>query len=489
MTTVPFNVTALDTSVATSRSAQMQNSPPPQLQSTDATAVFYVKLSDMSSVFKFQTDATDLNDLSSSDVKYYVFKKNWSHQLKLNFTHAMMNKNESNGALTNGGGTGAFTPSKSLIKHDFLRYIALTLFNTINGVDLFANETEMLENLAYQGEITRVGIESVLDTISTTSADITMNVDTFGNRYLTDFDNTITNISRELFNQIVHYDSSRLSSILNTEEIQSIPFIENDSLNIKLTIIPTENQHLLTGVSEILERTYNIKIIMKTDISGSNTVVVDSVSFPNSYPYASNVINIPANTPAVYADASPPQSIPIMRYGYNGWYYTNSDSWVNVDPTVRDKINWYLPPNSEISTVGDLRYIRMNLCVFNRTSTPFITVYTKATGSGDTGGWFKSKRNYIIWNANSLTNGTKYCFYVNLNSYNTAPLSIGHNNSLLTLSNVASSNVGSFASTEVLFAISIGSDSGTARGNVEFTLSNVIIGDASGEKEYGYLAV
>jgi len=78
---------------------------------------------------------------------------------------------------------------------------------------------------------------------------------------------------------------------------------------------------------------------------------------------------------------------------------------------------------------------------------------------------------------------------VNLNSYNTTPLSIGHNNALLALSNVASSNVGSFASTEVLFAISIGSDSGTARGNVEFTLSNVIIGDASGEKEYGFLAV
>lgn len=488
MSTVPFNVTALDTSVERSRSAQIENSPP-QLPLTDATAVFYVKLSDMSSVFKFQTDATNLNDLSNSEVKYYVFKKNWSHQLKLNFSHAMMNKNESIGALTNNGGAVEFAPSKLLVKHDFLRYIALTLFNTINGVDLFSNETEMLENLAYQGEVTRVGIESVLDTISTTSPDITMNIDASGNRYMTDSDNTITNISRELLNQIVHYDSSRLEPILNTQEIQSIPFIENDSLNIKLTILPTENQHLLTGVSEILERTYNIKIVMKTDISGLNTVVTDSVSYPNSYPYSANLINIPANTPAVYADASPPQPIPIVRYGYNGWYYTNSDSWVNVNPTVYNKINWYLPPNSEISTVGDLRYIRMNLCVFNRTSTPFITIYTKATGNGDTGGWYKSKRTYIILNANSLTNGTKYCFYVNLNSHNTAPLSIGHNNMLLTLNNIASSNVGSFASTEVLFAISIGSDSGASRGNVEFTLLNVIIGDTSGEKEYGYLPV
>ena len=258
-------------------------------------------------------------------------------------------------------------------------------------------------------------------------------------------------------------------------------------MNIKLTVATNPNQHLLTGVDEIPVRTYNVKLVMKTDIIGLNTVVFDSLAYPNSYPYSGNVISIDANTPAVYADGSPPQAIPTVRYGYNGWYYTNTDAWVNVSPTVRNKINWYLAPNVATSTVADIRYIRMNLCVFNRVSTPFITVYTKATGSGDAGGWYKSKRNYIIGDANSLSNGGKYCFYVNLNSYTTAPVIIGHTNAVLTLSGVSSSNVGSFASNEVLFAISIGSDSGAARGNVEFTLSSVIIGDASGEKEYGYM--
>jgi hypothetical protein len=403
----------------------------------------------------------------------------------------MMDKTDSSGALTasggGGGGGASFEPTKSLVKHDFIRYIALHLFNTIYGVDLFANENEMLENLAYHGEVTRVGIESVLDTISTTSADITMNTDNSGNRYLTNTENSISNISRELLCQIGDNDPSRLSTIVNTPGIQSIPFLENDSLNIKLTVATNPNQHLLTGVNEIPLRTYNVKLIMKTDISGLNTVVFDSLAYPNSYPYSGNVISIAANTPAVYADGSPPQAIPTVRYGYNGWYYANTDAWVNVSPTVRNKINWYLAPNSATSTVADLRYIRMNLCVFNRVSTPFITVYTKATGSGDAGGWYKSKRNYIIGDANSLTNGGKYCFYVNLSSYTTAPVIIGHTNAVLTLSGVSSSNVGSFASNEVLFAISIGSDSGAARGNVEFTLSSVIIGDASGEKEYGYM--
>ena len=488
MSSVPFCVEALDTSLEMSRSAYFSSSNA-QLPSTDATAVFYVKLSDMSSVFKFQTDATDINDLSGADIKYYVFRKNWPANLKLNFCHAMMDKTDSSGALTASGGGGgtSFEPTKSLIKHDFIRYIALHLFNTIYGVDLFANENEMLENLAYHGEVTRVGIESVLDTISTTSADITMDTDNSGNRYLTNTENSISNISRELLCQIGDNDPSRLNNIVNTPGIQSIPFLEDDSLNIKLTVATTPNQHLLTGVDEIPVRTYNVKLVMKTDISGLNTAVFDSLAYPNSYPYSGNVISIDANTPEVYADGSPPQAIPSVRYGYNGWYYTNTDAWVNVSPTVRNKINWYLAPNVATSTVADLRYIRMNLCVFNRVSTPFITVYTKATGSGDTGGWYKSKRNYIIWDANSLSNGGKYCFYVNLNSYTAAPVIIGHTNAVLTLSGVSSSNVGTFASNEVLFAISIGSDSGAARGNIEFTLSSVIIGDSSGEKEYGYM--
>ena len=54
--------------------------------------------------------------------------------------------------------------------------------------------------------------------------------------------------------------------------------------------------------------------------------------------------------------------------------------------------------------------------------------------------------------------------------------------------------VGAFGSGEVLFAYSIGTDSGSARGNVEFTLSGVVVGEGGGggavtEKEYGYIPV
>lgn len=104
----------------------------------------------------------------------------------------MLDRSESAGMLTGGG--GSFAANKSLVKHDFIRYISLHLFNTIHGVDFLNNETDLLENIVYYGDLARVGIMSVLDTIGTQSADITMAADASGNRYLTNTQTSNTNI-------------------------------------------------------------------------------------------------------------------------------------------------------------------------------------------------------------------------------------------------------------------------------------------------------
>jgi hypothetical protein len=494
---------------------------------SDPDAVFYVRLSDMRAVFQFQRGTgtgtgTSLNDEifdASSDIRYYVFRKYWPTALNLNPSHAMLDRNESSGMLIPGGagagaGTGAYSADKSLVKHDFIRYIALNLFNTIHGVDLFRNEEDIRENLAYYGEVARVGIMSVLDTVGTMSANITMAVDGSGNRYSTNEDMTVTNISRELMRQIAVSAPGRLVAIDEAEGggggggggggIQSIPLSENDTLNFKVVMEASPGQHALTNVAAIPARTYNIKLIMKSSVAEgayANTAVTDSVLFPNGYPYAANVYDISASNasvaPSVYADGSPPVPIPLIKYGYQGWYYTNSDAWVNPAPSVRNKINWYLLPNTATSTVGDLRYVRLNLHVFSRISTPFLTVYTKATGTGDAGGWYKSKRTYIVANAVAvLNNNTNYCFYMNWNGFSVAPFTVAHSDVALSLTTVGGGAVGAFGSAEVLFAYSIGTDSGSARGNVEFILSGVVVGEAGGgggggdavaEKEYGYI--
>jgi len=485
----------------------------------DADAVFYVKLSDMLSVFKFRTPTVydtsmNLNQAifdPSSNIRYYVFRKCWPTSLKINPSHAMLDRSESSGMLVGGGG-GSFASEKSLVKHDFIRYIALRLFNTIHGVDFLTNENELLENITYYGESARVGIMAVLDTIGTQSADITMEVDASGNRYLTNATTSVTNISRELLRQISLNVPDRLTALEDNGEggvIMSVPLVENDTLNIKLILEPSPGQHTLTNrEGAIPPRAYNIKLIITGESSGAlNTAVVDSVSFPNAYPYSPNVQDISASNlsaaSSVYADGSPPVPIPLIRYGYQGWYYTNSTSWVSPAPMTRNKINWYLPPNNvDATTVGDLRYIRLNLHIFSRVSVPFLTVYTKATGSGDSGGWYKSKRTYIIQNPTSSSSpltadNENYCFYMNWNGYSVLPFTVAHQNAGLSLSTVGggASAVGGFGSGEVVLAYTIGTDSGSSAGNVEFILSGVVIGeggsggDIVNETEYGFIPV
>ena len=502
--------------------------------SANSDAVFYVKLSDMLSVFKFRTPRETDGSLNlaifdaSSDIQYYVFRKCWPTSLKINPSHAMLDQSESSGMLTGGsggsGGSGAsFAANKSLVKHDFIRYISLQLFNTIHGVDFLSNESDLLENIVYYGESARVGIMAVLDTISTQSADITMAADVSGNRYLTNAQTSNTNISRELLRQIYLNVRERLSALQGASDasgggvMMSVPLVENDTLNIKVVIEPSAGQHTLTNrESAIPPRSYNIKLVIKNTVGGGsgsgsggggggiNTTVDDSVSFPNAYPYSSNVQDISASNlsvaPSVYADGSPPAPIPLIRYGYQGWYYTNSTSWVSAAPMTRNKINWYLPPNTAgVTTVGGLRYIRLSLHLFNHVSTPFVTVYTQPTGSGDAGGWYKSKRTYVCLfgataqDGTTVGSNTNYCFYVNWNGFSVSPFTIAHSNVGLSLSTVNGSAVGNFNSSEVIFAYSIGTNSTSAAGNVEFILSNVVVGEAGGvgggvvEKEYGFV--
>jgi len=47
---------------------------------------------------------------------------------------------------------------------------------------------------------------------------------------------------------------------------------------------------------------------------------------------------------------------------------------------------------------------------------------------------------------------------------------------------------GSFANGEGITSIALESDSSAAAGNVEFTLSSIVVGELSGEKEYGFEA-
>jgi hypothetical protein len=468
---ISFNVSALDSTLQMDISGTTLETIY-QLPASDATSVFYVKLADMKDVFKFQTDSFDVNDASLSDVRYYVYKNKWPSTIKLNPAHSMINVEGSSGMM---GSSGMFDQNKALLKHDYIRYLAYKLFRTIHGVDLFKNESDLLENLTYWGETIRNDIESKLDAISTTSSDETMTIDDSGNRFLTNDLTANTNISRELMMQIAGNSRNRLFDISGTTGIQSLPLMENDSFNILITVFAAENQNNLTGADSISSRTYNMKVVLKNDITGLNVPVIDSEMFPNAYPYSGNVAVITADSSSNYIDYSPPAALPVSRYGFNGWYYKNTSAWVTVDPTVRNKIKWSVSPNTGSTKVSDLQYLRANVKVYNKTSLPYITVYTAS-----------SKRAYVISNSASITNNGKYTFYANFNAYTRLPAVIDHTNQELTVSSSGALTQGSFDNNEIITRIALETDSSASYDAVEFTMSCIVVGETSGEKEHWF---
>jgi len=276
---INFTLSGLNANLTMDLSGTLAGEAPAALD-VSATAIYYVKTSDMLKVFKFQTDSFDVNDLSASDIKYYVFRDSsaWPTNLKINPAHAAM----SDGAkLTTG-----VDASKNLVKHDFVRYLAESLFNTVHGVDLFSNEDALLENIAEKGQGAREAIELALDNVNAVKASLG-SADASGYYYTTNALTGNTNICRELMRQIANGAASRFAATVASPLHQSVPLVNGDTLNFKVTVAAATNQHDLTGrTGPFDERVYKIKLILCADGDISNNIVpVDSANYPLEYPY------------------------------------------------------------------------------------------------------------------------------------------------------------------------------------------------------------
>jgi hypothetical protein len=245
-----------------------------------ATAVYNIKLADMLNVFKFQSDSFDVNDISASDIKYYVFSENpnWPTKLVLNPANADMSGTP---IFATGGDIEA---NKNKVKHDFVRYLAQQLFNTPYGVDLFSNEDALLSDLVSKGATAHTGIKTALAAVNTTSATLA-NTDANGLKYATNALTGETNFSRELLRQVAYAAAPRFAGISDISGVQSIPLQADDTINFKVSISPAANQHELTSrTNPFNARVYQIRLVLKAE--PTNTVPVESDS-TTAYPYYS----------------------------------------------------------------------------------------------------------------------------------------------------------------------------------------------------------
>jgi hypothetical protein len=75
---VNFVLTQFNTNVAMTASGETEYYIPVLDLSFDA-GVIYVKTSMMKSIFKYSTDCASINDLSDSDIRYYVYSSNFEN--------------------------------------------------------------------------------------------------------------------------------------------------------------------------------------------------------------------------------------------------------------------------------------------------------------------------------------------------------------------------------------------------------------------------
>jgi len=182
--------------------------------------------------------------------------------------------------------------------------------------------------------------------------------------------------------------------------------------------------------------------------------------------------------PSIYADGDQPTVMPpnistnTKFTGCDGFYYRNM--------TLGKKINWYLP--NTISLKGsDIVNIIFNATLFSTVSPPFITIYTAKTGVNDLGSWYHSRSTYIVWDTSQLVSFKDYQFTT---SSSPGVVEVGKTAFSLTVDPYSSR--GTLEPNDTILAISIGTDSAAAVGNVEFIADRIKLVTATGTFVYNF---
>jgi hypothetical protein len=295
MSNIDFVLNYFNTEFTLDQSAQILQSTIVNLSDIDATAEYDIDVDMFRNVFRFWTDASDVDGLTTdlsnnpnhaTDVKYYVKLDNWDEDVIINPAHALV--------TTDGIAYNPNTPfdaDRSLVKHDFLRYISQRLFNTHLGVDLFTNEGDMTFNIAKQGHLYGWGADPDADGAETsiwkTLVDASNGAMEASAGYYTNATTGPENLTRELLAQLSSTveGRSRLKDIdgsgneyLYNDGTYAVPFKSGDSVSIKVTLNAADGQGNLTGVGDasgnIPSRSYRIKINLLNSVTDSSKNII-----------------------------------------------------------------------------------------------------------------------------------------------------------------------------------------------------------------------
>lgn len=205
----------------------------------DATVDVDIDTALMQSLFQFQSDSTDINDVSINDIKYKVVYSSASPILPLG-VDIDTSSNVAVGAIASNTGLNYN------LTYDYVRFLAQSLFGTHLGTDLFNNESALRSSLNSK-------FKTALDDMLTTDNGVIK----------TSADDTYM---RGALLQILNHMPERLSDIttlqvgtVDGETWYKIPFVAGDKIYFNLTVQPAVDQSTATTGATVNNRVYLIR--------------------------------------------------------------------------------------------------------------------------------------------------------------------------------------------------------------------------------------
>jgi hypothetical protein len=285
-----------------------------------------------------------------------------------------------------------------------------------------------------------------------------------------------TNLSLEYNN--LTFTNDILQCYLNNE---AFAFKSGGASNVQINNSPENPNVIFTSATTNSQLTANDLtfggVSLPTTVS-SNTTNINTLKIKQT-----NLINV-YSSPAMYADGSPPLPVPSSSsntYGQFGFYFKNS--------TVGLKINWYMPPATGmiVSDILGLYMRYFNCSTTSNGNSPFIIVYTKATGTNDAIPNFAHSVMVYIINTTPVAN-TSYTMFMNASGTCPNPSAYASNIQTMIISPVNNPR-GPYAPTESVLAIVIGSNSSSAVNSVEFIAQKLGVMTATGTQELSFMTL
>ena len=272
-----LSLVSLDKMVRIDQQGVLSSAPyAPAFENWNAVAQCDVELETIRSMFVFQTDHFDVDDVAATDVRFYIDSANIPNAAAIGLPTSVVG----NGKVSSVNAAGsALSNSDLVVGKDYIRHLANRLFNTPFGVDLFINEEALVTS-----------VNNALDKVWTSCAqdlqDNSINGNSSTNTYLQgdathkyqlagdiNTDNQF-NFGCELFKMLVSRAPSRFTDLTSLEvgsaqatrvdpaarNLYKLPLNVGDQILIRVGLKPHPTQTSFQGSIKDLEIQDNLRV-------------------------------------------------------------------------------------------------------------------------------------------------------------------------------------------------------------------------------------